>query len=426
MRETVCGLWVLGRPCETKSVESGAIVKLRRLPEDFRVEELTSVEPGQGPFSLYRLTKQSIGTPEAIAAIVERWKIPRRRISYGGLKDRHAITVQYLTIHNGPRKALQQSSFQLDYVGQTKAAFTPAEIHGNRFLLVLRDMPQPEVEYASAAVAELKRTGLPNYYDDQRFGSLGFSGDWIGRAWCLGDYERALWLAMADPHRNDSSSEKKQKQIMRDLWGRWPECKQALDRSHRRSVVTFLSDKVESGRDPDYRGAFARISVDLRGLYLSAYQSALWNRLLTRYLESHGSGEAVDSAASNSRVEFRLLSGRCVFPANACENPTLELPLPSARIDPPEGQVGELLGDVLREEDIELRQLRVKYPRDSFFSKGTRPALIQPRGLSIVTSSDELHPNRSKMTLSFELPRGSYATILVKRLTLQPDEEWPE
>ena len=401
-------------------VEIGAIVKLRRLPEDFRVEELTFVDSGQGPFSLYRLTKQSIGTPEAIAAIVERWQIPRRRISYGGLKDRHAITVQYLTIHNGPRKALTQSSFQLDYVGQTKAAFTPAEIHGNRFVLVMRDMPQSEVDYASAAVAELKRTGLPNYYDDQRFGSLGFSGDWIGRAWCLGNYERALWLAMADPHRNDSSSEKKQKQIMRDLWGRWPECKQTLDRSHRRSVVTFLSDKVESGRDADYRGAFARISVDLRGLYLSAYQSALWNRLLTRYLES--SGEAA-SAASDSRVEFSLLSGRCVFPATPAENTALELPLPSARIDVPEGKIGELLNEVLLEEDIELRQLRVKYPRDSFFSRGTRPALIQPRGLNITTAPDELHPNRSKMTLSFDLPRGSYATILVKRLTLTPDEE---
>ncbi|HQZ67425.1 MAG TPA: tRNA pseudouridine(13) synthase TruD, partial [Planctomycetaceae bacterium] len=63
-------------------------MKLRRLPEDFRVEELTSIAASNGAFALYRLTKTSIGTPEAISAIVERWKVQRKRISYGGLKDR--------------------------------------------------------------------------------------------------------------------------------------------------------------------------------------------------------------------------------------------------------------------------------------------------------------------------------------------------
>jgi tRNA pseudouridine13 synthase len=79
--------------------------------------------------------------------------------------------------------------------------------------------------------------------------------------------------------------------------------------------------------------------------------------------------------------------------------------------------VGDLLDDVLKQEQIELREIRVKYPRDSFFSKGLRRALIRPAGLHCQTSDDELHPQRSKLTLAFELPRGSYATILVKRLT---------
>ena len=73
-------------------------MKLRRLPEDFQVEELTDLVPQHGPFALYRLTKTSIGTPEAISAIVERWNLQRKRISYGGLKDRHAVTTQHLTI----------------------------------------------------------------------------------------------------------------------------------------------------------------------------------------------------------------------------------------------------------------------------------------------------------------------------------------
>ena len=389
-------------------------MKLRRLPEDFQVHELTHVTPDSGPFAFYRLTKTSIGTPEAINAIVEKWKVQRKRMSYGGLKDRHAVTVQYLTIHNGPRKSLRQNSLELEYVGQVRAPFTPAEIDGNRFELILRDMTTEEVGQAEAATAQVRKSGLPNYFDDQRFGSLGVSGEWIGRAWCLSNWERALWLALADPHVNDPSSEKKQKQQLRDLWGQWPELQQQLERSHRRSIVTYMSDKVKVGKEPDFRGALARISVDLRGLYLSAFQSALWNRLLTRFQAA--------VCGTDSLRPFELLSGRCVFPIDisteqAATLESTELPLPSARIERPEGLIGDLLDAVLQEEQIELREIRVKYPRDSFFSKGVRKATIHPAQLTAVTADDELHPKRHKMQLSFDLPRGSYATILVKRLT---------
>ncbi|MBL8815132.1 MAG: tRNA pseudouridine(13) synthase TruD [Planctomyces sp.] len=389
-------------------------MKLRRLPEDFQVEELTRRAPDKGAFAFYRLTKNSIGTPEAVSAISDRLKIPRRRISYGGLKDRHAVTIQYLTIHQGPRSGFRHKSFNLEYLGQTSAAFTPADIDGNRFQLVLRDMTQSESADSLAAIDQIRTSGLPNYFDNQRFGSLGVSGDWIAKSWCQGDYERALWLALADPYQYDHADERRQKEIMREHWGRWPECKQALSRSHRRSIVTFLSDKVESGRHPDYRGAFARISVDLRGLYLSAWQSALWNRLLTRFIKHIAGHEACR--------EFPLISGPAVFIAGTSSSlpPDLakvQLILPSARIDRPEGIVGELLDRVLAEEGIELRQIRVKYPRDSFFSKGSRQAIIFPDELTAHSHPDELYPQRRKLVTRFCLPRGSYATILVKRIT---------
>lgn len=389
-------------------------MKLRRLPEDFHVEELADVTVGGGPFALYRLTKKSMGTPEAIRAIVERWKVHRKRISFGGLKDRHAVTIQYLTIHNGPRKALRQSSIELEYLGQVSTPFTPADFHANRFHLVLRDMQTIEAEEAQAALSHVQQTGLPNYFDDQRFGSLGDSSDWIARAWCLGDWERALWLALADPHAHDSAPEKRQKQILREMWGEWAVCERALDGSSRRGIVSQLVNNLKAGRDPDFRSALARINVDVRGLYLSAYQGALWNRWLTRFIE--------DQCHSESLIGFDLLSGRGVFPQTLTSDAArilndAELPLPCARIDRPEGIVGDLLDDVLREESIELRQLRVKYPRDSFFSKGMRRVFLRPTVLMSQIDEDELHDRRMKLTLSFELPRGAYATMLVKRLT---------
>ena len=69
-------------------------MKLKSLPEDFEVEELSDFPLERGQFAVYLLTKRSLGTPEAITAISERWNIPRRVIGYGGLKDKHAVTRQ--------------------------------------------------------------------------------------------------------------------------------------------------------------------------------------------------------------------------------------------------------------------------------------------------------------------------------------------
>ena len=392
-------------------------MKLRRIPEDFQVEEIADLPIGGGPFAIYRLTKTSIGTPEAVQAVVQRWGVHRKRISYGGLKDRHAVTSQYLTIHNGPRKPLQQKSLLLEYLGQTNAPFTSANIRANRFTLTLRDLT------ATAAATLLQhhhaaaKAGIPNYFDDQRFGSLGQSGEWIARAWCRGDWERALWLAMADPHPNDPAPEKRQKQILRDNWGNWLECQPLLDRSHRRSIITHLADKVRAGKPADFRGALARIQVDLRGLYLSAWQSALWNRLLSRFLQTHCPPDLLHTVS--------LTSGDVVLPTPADPAVTIpwlsqDLPLPSARIDRPEGTIGDLLDQVLTEEGIELREIRVKYPRDSFFSKGSRRAWVLPQNASASTADDDLYPGQTKVQLAFDLPRGSYATMLVKRVTECP------
>ena len=78
-------------------------MKLKCRPEDFRVEELPLVSPdGPGRYTFYRLTKRDVGTIEAVEAICRRWNLAGRRVSYAGLKDRHAVTTQYLTIVDGP------------------------------------------------------------------------------------------------------------------------------------------------------------------------------------------------------------------------------------------------------------------------------------------------------------------------------------
>src|SRR5690348_13051 len=200
-------------------------MKLKRLPEDFQVTEESPLRSDDGPFGLYRLTKQSLSTLEAVDAIARRWNLPRAQIAFAGLKDKHALTTQHLTIHGGPRRGWSESNLAVEYVGQVARAIHASDILANRFVIVIRDLTAAEVENATRNAAFLAADGVPNYFDDQRFGSLGESGEFIARPWCLGDYERALWLAIAEPNVHDRPADRDDKQCLRDHWGRWDECK---------------------------------------------------------------------------------------------------------------------------------------------------------------------------------------------------------
>ncbi len=134
-------------------------MKLKQQPDDFQVEEITSVRPTDGPFALYRLEKRGWSTPDALAALRRRWRIEAGRIAYGGLKDRHAWTVQYLTIFHGPRRGLRHHDVTVQYLGQVSAAYTSQDIQANRFRLTLRDLSSQRRTPMEARLSALRARG---------------------------------------------------------------------------------------------------------------------------------------------------------------------------------------------------------------------------------------------------------------------------
>ena len=386
-------------------------MKLKQSPDDFRVEERTDVAAGaEGPFAFYRLEKRGWTTPDALQAVRRRWNVDHRRLSYGGLKDRHAHTIQYLTIFQGPRRNFSQQGIFLHYLGQVPNPYSSTDIRANAFTLALRDMPAAQLAGAERALEEVKRVGVPNYFDDQRFGSVTAGRSFVAREMVLGNYEEALKLALAAPYEHDRSAAKQEKAILNSCWGNWKACKERLPRGHARSLVDYLVS-----HPTDFGGALARLRPELRGLYLSAYQSHLWNRMLARWLETHLTPE------QRATIELRL--GPVPVP-RAMPDPLLAewkeltLPLPSARLHFDEsGPWAGVVQSVMDAEGLKLEQIKLKGFRKPFFSKGDRAAVIWPEGLEYHAEPDERRAGRSKLVLSFELPRGAYATMLVKRIT---------
>ena len=95
----------------------------------------------------------------------------------------------------------------------------------------------------------------------------------------------------------------------------------------------------------------------------------------------------------------------------------LRLPLPTARQKEYPDEWLPLLDAILQEHELDRHQLRFKYPRDTFFSKGTRNAWLRAGNFRYDFHSDELQEGCSKLVMEFELPKGAYATMIVKNLS---------
>jgi len=389
-------------------------MKLKSTPEDFRVDEITSVRPSNGTHALYRLTKAGLGTPEAIAEVLSRWNIERRRISYGGLKDRHATTLQHFSIAHGPKTGFTDRSMQVEYLGQIPRPFHAKDIQANRFEIRLRKIATSQRERLDRNADWLGRFGAINYFDDQRFGSIGESGELIGMHWCKLNYERALYIALAEQNPHDRPREKEQKEILRTYWGQWEKCKAMLDRSHRRSIVTYLLD-----HPVDFKRALALVRLDLRSIYIAALQSWIWNRWVSTLIDRFNEQKAERHLPSKS--------GPLALPDLATEDRqqlwrsqwNVRLPLPSARQHHwPEGTL-EDLESVVGELGLTVRELRLKFPRDTFFSRGERDVLLFAKDFRANWESTDSKQGQSDWKLAFELPRGAYATMIIRQLYIE-------
>jgi tRNA pseudouridine13 synthase len=313
-------------------------------PEDFEVEEIPAYEPNgekDGEHFFIWIEKRGRSTQDVAKALAQHCGMNEKEVSWAGLKDRQAVTRQYLC---APHRFVESKlpTFVMEGVTVLKSArhrnkLKGGHLKGNRFSILLRDVKQPEV--AKAAIARLVTYGIPNYFGEQRF---GVGGD----------------------------NAQKGKRIL-----------QAGGR-HR--------DRFE------------------RKLFLSAYQSDLFNRVLARRLEAGTFAKALPGDV----LKKHETNGEFVCSDAVVDQPRVDSfevsatgPLFGPEMRRPEGEVDVLESQVLVDEGIE----RALFEKGGNETIGARRLLRVPLALESVEGEGELR-------LKFTLPAGSYATVLLREL----------
>ncbi len=163
--------------------------RLRACPEDFCVDEELPFRPsGAGEHCLLRVRKRGWTTEAVARLLASRAGVRRGAVSFAGLKDRHAVTTQWFSVHvPQPCPALSPGWLEdgVEVVEATRNArkLRRGALQGNRFRLLLREVAAPR-RSVERRLLGMARRGVPNYFGPQRFGRDGRNLQ-QARAWLL-------------------------------------------------------------------------------------------------------------------------------------------------------------------------------------------------------------------------------------------------
>jgi tRNA pseudouridine13 synthase len=149
---------------------------LKTVPADFVVEELPAYEPsGRGEHLFLWIEKEGISADALIEHLAQTLQIPRAAIGVAGLKDRHAITRQCVSVPAHVEDKVASASteaIRIVWARRHQNKLKTGHLRGNRFSILLRTDPG-RLSAAETIVERLRSQGVPNYYGEQRFGLNG-------------------------------------------------------------------------------------------------------------------------------------------------------------------------------------------------------------------------------------------------------------
>jgi tRNA pseudouridine13 synthase len=385
-------------------------MKLKQLPADFVVEEIPdyTVSSEKDEHTIFLLQKQEADTFDAIRRIAQRLRISLFEIGYAGLKDKHALARQYISI---PTKynvqGLKLDSVVLTLVGYSRKKIKIGNLAGNRFLIIARDIQENELEDISLRATTIATSGVPNYFDSQRFGSV-IDKMFIGKEVILKHYEKAVKQYLTAYQKSEPKKIKNEKRRILSSWDTI-ESVRVFNKAYAMVIKEYLKTK-------DWCAAYRKIPAHLREMYVNAYQSFLWNECVKEILKS--------SVEKKKLFLVEYAVGSLLFFTNLSEQEREKIPQTfqtmSDQMTIPDDE-RKIIDHVLAKEGLRLTDFRIEDETGNFFKTRARQILLLPADFTVEKPErDEMNSKgnseRYKIQVSFSLSKGSYATVVTKRL----------
>lgn len=384
----------------TDTCPAGGVIK--KNAEDFVVEEVlkdgtvvsvegVSLRPAIGNWTWIHVVKQNVDTLKLAIFLAKKLKISYRDISLGGIKDTKAVTSQIISIRGRFDELPEVPNVKFLGMWPMDRPMSTNEIYGNRFTIVLRDVE--DVDCAEAALDAILRSPLPNYYGYQRFGTIRPVSHMLGKALLQKDAEGFFDTMFCKIFPHESERAKKAREYA--CRGEWSKALEAFPKKFVEERA--MLKKLVSGSDL-WNAAMA-IPPQILRIYIEAFQSYIYNKLLSRRMELG----PLDRPVDGDLVE---VNNNVVYYAEGLSGDVV-LPMVGIGARAPRGKVGEIYIRVLKEERIDFSAF-YKMPKGLRVYGSYRKAVLKVDEFRYTIDRD--------VKLQFILPKGGYATVLLREV----------
>ncbi len=380
--------------------------KIKQIPEDFIVKEISNVEfKGAGNYSYFLLKKTNYTTVRAIEHIAKALRIKPKNIGFAGNKDKNAITEQvisFFNINNDKINNLRLKDIELKSLGKGNEPVSLGDLEGNYFEIDVRNLDGNDIDNfnekinskiiidkeindetnddktiknkendENKIIKTSEKIIIPNYFGEQRFSK---NNPLVGKAIIKDDFKEAVELIL----ENKGDFEEK--------------------------IKVYLKENKN-----DCVGAVNLIPFKIRKLYVHAYQSYLFNKTIDSYLELFN---------NNSIKNGKIIANK--------EIENKKIPLIGFGTETEDKEVDNLINTLLEQENVNLRDFIIRKIPDLSSEGGLRDLFFEINDLKVIgINDDSLNKNKKKIKLGFSLKKGCYATVAIKYLFSQDIQDLP-
>jgi len=322
---------------------------IKHIPEDFVVNEVIELKlvKNKTNYVIFKLVKKNWDSFKIIQTLARVLNIKPKFIGFAGNKDKQAITTQLISFYKISKERIEKikiNDVRLEFQGYSSERINLGDLKGNEFVIVVRNLNK-ESELPSNIILE-------NYFDNQRFGNKQ-NTHLVGKAIVKKNFKEACNLLNLNVINNDYIGELRKQQ---------------------RRLLRF---------------------------YLSSYQSYLFNKILSKYLEKN-KHFVIESAIGSLNVTDEKVKN-------------FKIPLIGFDVKFSK-DITEIAESLFLEEGILVSDFIIKALPELLTESAYRPAFIRVRNIIYKFEKDEVYNNKLKCIISFFLPKGSYATLLIKKL----------
>ena len=378
----------------------------KQTPEDFQVEEIPLYPcSGDGEHLYLWIEKSGITTRNLLSQISQGLKLKDHDLGYAGLKDARAVTRQMLSVPFNKADHIDKLNLEcakILNISRHSNKLRLGHLAGNRFIITLREAHPEALPRAEAILQQLQQRGVPNLFGEQRYGILGNSAE-LGRLFVQKKFSQFCLEFIGDP------------QLIRNL--EWKQAAEHYRQDDIQTALDCLPKKMSDERrllhmlldGKSHQIAVTSLPRNLLRLFLSALQSHFFDQLLEQRL-------ANPELLMDGDIAVKHSNGACFRVEKVAQEQhrvnSFEIspsaPLFGSKVLLAMGQPGKAEVAVLQESGLTLDSW--KLPQGLTMTGERRPLRVPLSEPKILDSGEQF------LTLSFVLPKGSYATSVLREL----------